>query len=310
MLGYSNSSNVVQRLKQLGVEYKRGKIVSLFEQEILDFLKTCTANVICGDRKILGNKELDIYLPDHKLAIECNGSYWHSEKQGKDSKYHLSKTEQCLVQGIQLIHIWEHDWIQQQELITSRIKAKLGLNATIYARCTEIRHVDSNEVKLFLIKNHIQGYCVSSENYGLYHDNILIALMTFSKPRFTKIYDWELIRYCSKQGIHVVGGAGKLFKYFAKTHNPKSVISYSDRMWNTGGMYKQLGFEHNHSSKPAYYYTVDYKLFENRVSYQKHKLKDKLETFDPNLTEWQNMQANGYDRIWDCGNDVWVRTFK
>ena len=24
--------------------------------------------------------------------------------------------------------------------------------------------------------------------------------------------------------------------------------------------------------------------------------------FDPHLTEWQNMQLNGYDRIWDCGH--------
>jgi hypothetical protein len=30
-------------------------------------------------------------------------------------------------------------------------------------------------------------------------------------------------------------------------------------------------------------------------------LNEKLEVFDPSLTEWQNMQLNGYDRIWDCG---------
>jgi hypothetical protein len=31
-------------------------------------------------------------------------------------------------------------------------------------------------------------------------------------------------------------------------------------------------------------------------------LKEKLEKFDINLSEWQNMQINGYDRIWDCGH--------
>ena len=41
------------------------------------------------------------------------------------------------------------------------------------------------------------------------------------------------------------------------------------------------------------------------MKYQKHKLPKLLEAFDANLTEWQNMQNNGYDRIWDCGNDVW-----
>jgi hypothetical protein len=32
------------------------------------------------------------------------------------------------------------------------------------------------------------------------------------------------------------------------------------------------------------------------------RLKNKLNIFDPELTEWENMQLNNYDRIWDCGN--------
>jgi len=35
-------------------------------------------------------------------------------------------------------------------------------------------------------------------------------------------------------------------------------------------------------------------------------LSEKLELFDPALTEWENMQLNGYDRIWDCGNRVYT----
>jgi hypothetical protein len=34
-------------------------------------------------------------------------------------------------------------------------------------------------------------------------------------------------------------------------------------------------------------------------------LKDKLKDFDPVLSEWENMQMNGYDRIWDCGNFIY-----
>ena len=43
-----------------------------------------------------------------------------------------------------------------------------------------------------------------------------------------------------------------------------------------------------------------------RIKYQKHKLPRLLNNFDPDLTEWENMKNNGFDRIWDCGNDVWV----
>jgi len=30
-----------------------------------------------------------------------------------------------------------------------------------------------------------------------------------------------------------------------------------------------------------------------------------LTSFDEKLTEWENMQLNGYDRIWDCGNFIY-----
>ena len=36
-------------------------------------------------------KEMDIYIPDLKIGIEMNGLYYHSEKNGKDSQYHLNK---------------------------------------------------------------------------------------------------------------------------------------------------------------------------------------------------------------------------
>jgi len=40
----------------------------------------------------------------------------------------------------------------------------------------------------------------------------------------------------------------------------------------------------------------------NRMNFQKHKLKNKIQNFNEELTEYENMLNNGYDRIWDCGN--------
>ena len=33
------------------------------------------------------------------------------------------------------------------------------------------------------------------------------------------------------------------------------------------------------------------------MRYQKHL----IENAQPELSEWENMQLRGYDRIWDCG---------
>jgi hypothetical protein len=38
------------------------------------------------------------------------------------------------------------------------------------------------------------------------------------------------------------------------------------------------------------------------MNYQKQLLDNKLQYFDNNLTEWENMQLNNYDRILDCGS--------
>lgn len=294
---------IYTRLREYDVE----KYGSAFEMNIISFIKTITDScVVQNTRKIIAPHEIDIYLPGNKIAIECNGSYWHSELQGRGREYHVHKTNACKEQGIQLIHIWGHDWIQKCELIKSRIKAKLGKNARIYARKCAVQLVDSCVMTDFLNKNHIQGNCPASVRYGLFYQDELVAVMTFGKSRYKKDIEFELLRYCSKQGINVTGGASKLFKKFTREYDPESVISYSDRMWNTGTLYEQLGFEYSHSSPPSYSYTMNYLDFENRVAYQKHKLKDKLENYNPDLTEWKNMKIHGFDRLWDSGNDVWV----
>lgn len=133
--------------------------------------------------------------------------------------------------------------------------------------------------------------------------------MSFSKPRFSNKYEYELIRFCSKLNYHVIGAAGKLLKYFEKTYQPKSIVSYAYRRWSTSDIYKILKFEKVNESKPNYWYWKDqFKLF-NRIEFQKHKLKNVLEKFDENLSEYENMKNNGYFRIFDCGNLVFVKTY-
>ncbi|AOT25839.1 putative Hef-like homing endonuclease [Campylobacter phage vB_CjeM_Los1] len=274
---------------------------SSFEKEISELLTNYNKN----DRNILDGKELDFYLPEYNLAIECNGDYWHSESNGKDKNYHLNKTNKCLERGIQLLHIFESSWIEKKDIWTSIINNKLGKSKKIMARKCILKEVPKTEEKEFLDENHLQGFTGSIVCYGLYFNDELVCLMSFGKPRFTDKYDWELIRLCTKMGMNVIGGASKLINHFHK-NNPGSLISYSDRLYSDGSIYLKLGFTFSHYSKPGYYY------FKNGIKYSrqqfmKHKLKDKLEKFDPNLTESENMSINGYSKIWDCGQGVWVK---
>jgi hypothetical protein len=129
--------------------------------------------------------------------------------------------------------------------------------------------------------------------------------MTFGKPRFTSRFDWELLRFASRVGCTVAGGASRLFKSF-RNNSPGTIISYADRQYGGGDVYPRLGFTKAKSTPPSYHYTLDYRTFYHRSTFQKHKLPKLLEDFCPIETEWENMSRHGWDRIWDCGTNVYI----
>jgi len=278
---------------------------SQFEVELSEFLKSHSVDFDQNNRSLITPLELDFYIPELSLAIECSGLYWHSELSlGKDSKYHYDKFQKCKQIGITLITIFEDDWNFNQSIVKSRLEHILGVKSKqkIYARNCAVMTVDYSDIKDFVKAHHLQGTIKSTINLGLKFNDELVAVMTFGKSRYNKQYEYEILRFCTKGSV--VGAGGKLFSYFLNTFNPESVISYSDNCWGLGNMYKELGFELK-SETIGYHYT-DYKKRYNRIGFQKHKLV--MEGEDANLTEWQIMQNRGFDRIWDCGQSLWIHT--
>ena len=285
----------------------RDKYESSFELELKKLLDSVCVRYEQNKLKILDNEyQLDLYLPDHNIALECNGLYWHTELGGlKDKYYHLTKTIKCEEKGIHLIHIWEHLWNQKKEIYWSIIGSHLGMNEKIFARKCKIVKISDKIAKEFYDKNHIQGSTGSSVHIGLEYDDMIVSVMSFGKSRFNKNYEYEMTRYCCAIGKNVVGGASKIFDYFVNVFKPNSIVSYSDRSIFKGKMYEKIGFKFIGYSEPNYWYTRDYETCYSRIKFQKHKLSKILESFDPDLTEWENMKNNNWDRYWDCGNGVW-----
>jgi hypothetical protein len=278
--------------------------VSQSENKVLTFIEKLGLCVESGTRKVISPLELDIYIPSHKIAIEYNDLYWHSEKF-TDDNYHLNKTLECEKQGIQLIHIFEDEWVYKKDIVKSRLQNLLGLTPNkIYGRKTLVKEVTSKESKVFLDENHIQGNVNSKIKLGLYHDNKLVSLMTFGGLRksmglVSEDNVYELLRFTNKLDTTVIGGADKLLKYFIKTYNPKKIISYADRRWSQGDLYYKLGFTFIHNSLPNYYYVIGGKR-EYRFKYRKSELVK--EGYDTNKTERQIMIDRNIYRVYDCGN--------
>jgi very-short-patch-repair endonuclease len=257
-----------------------------------------------GNRKILGGKEIDFYIKDLKIGIETNGLYWHSDKF-KYPNYHIEKTEFASEKGVKLIQILEDEIRETPKLVESRLSSIFGMNERkIYARKCEVREVDKKELLDFVKKNHMQGNAGCEVSIGLYHNDILVSIMTFGSLRKSlgskhRENHWELIRFCNRHNMTVIGGASKLLKHFIKIHNPSEIISYCDRRWSDGKFYEKLGFELESKTRPNYYY-VKNGLRENRYKYRKDVLVS--QGFDTQKSEKEIMTERGFLRIYDCGS--------
>lgn len=274
------------------------------EEQLAGFLSTIT-NIQQHNKSIINPYEIDIYIPDKKLAIEYNGLYWHSELH-KDKYYHQQKTIDCAKKGIRLIHIFEDEWINNNDKIKDFLYNIINTNKeTIGARNTYIKQVDDSEYVEFVNRYHLKGSRGAEIKLGCYlnENNELLGIMSFGKPRFNNNYQYELVRLCWKSGIAVIGGTEKMFNYFVNKYDPYSVITYSDIAKFTGNVYTKIGFEPiqpNPITEPNYIWS-DGENTISRYQTQKHKLIEQgLGT--ENQTEDDIMHNRGFFKVYDSGN--------
>jgi hypothetical protein len=286
------------------------------EKTVLAYVKQYESNILENYKYTNTNKELDIYIPSKNIAIEYNGGLWHSfgssfpnniDQETEKRNNHFAKYKECLNLNINLLQINSHEWnnVNKQNIWKSIINNKLGNSNKIYARKCRIVELYNKQKNDFLNTNHLQGMDNSKIKLGLEYNGDIVSVMTFSKPRFNKNYQWELVRFCNKLNHNVIGGASKLLSHFKKSQNPKSLISYADLRYSNGNMYKKLGFVFKTYTPPSYVYTKGDKIL-SRFSSQKHRLAKILENFDENKTENQNMMDNSYRKLWDAGTMLFV----
>lgn len=270
-----------------------------------------------GKKNIIGNgQEVDIYIPEKKLAIEYNGLRWHSEGFGeKDKDYHLNKTQLLAEKGIRLIHVFEDEWIYRKEVVKTYLKKALSDFPEKGAAC-EIREISPKEKNEFLEKVHIQGGDEAEISLGSYCAEDLVAVMSFRMTDICGVV--ELSRFSTTPDFQSIGIADELLFFYENKYKPVEIVSYADKRWSDGGVFKSLGFEKIHDTAPDYWYfkTSGIKSDKNwrcrfhREAFARHTLEKRFgKTFPKELTEWQIMQSEGWDRIWDCGNILFSKKY-
>jgi hypothetical protein len=280
---------------------------SFFESSICDFIKENYDGEVKDKCRDFKKYEIDVYLPELSIGFECNGLWWHSERY-KENSYHKSKNDFFKEKGIQIIHIWEDDWKFKKEIIKSRVLNIVSkTNERIWGRKCEIREVNSNVYRKFVDKNHLQGHAPAKYKLGLYYNDNLVSVMSFSKLRRNLGYKtnpdnhYELLRFCSSKNTTIVGGSSKLLKYFIREYKPTKIISYASKDWSVGNLYNKLGFIEIKETVPNYFYFhKDEGLRINRFNFRKDVLVK--EGYDKDKSEHQIMNDRKYYRVYDTGS--------
>lgn len=124
-----SSKKIMSKAIKTSLSYNR------CEQEIKDYIKNLDPDIriISNTKDLLVNPntncrlELDIYLPDYNLAIECMGTYFHDynifpEKEKRDKlKFSL-----CKDKGIELIQIWTNKINEGKQILKDRVSHSSG----------------------------------------------------------------------------------------------------------------------------------------------------------------------------------------
>ena len=269
------------------------------------------------NRTVIAPFEIDFWFPEFKIGIEINDVASHNSDMPfmeggvpKPSNYHQEKAKKAVDANIRLIHLYE--WELYDDKVMSFIKELFNADSqTIPARKTELKEISKKVANSFLDKYHLQGRCNGNDiNVGLFHNNDLVSVMTFGKPRYSSDYQWELLRYCSS--CRVVGGASKMFKYFiSKCNKGDKILSFQDMDKFAGNLYDKLGFEYDGYTKPSYVWVRRDNIFDRYSWYViLHKGVDNVlgTSYGKGANNIELMKKEGYVRVYNSGMRKYVYT--
>lgn len=119
--------------KELSPEHLREKGTSFAEKSLVKYIKEIyNKDIKTNVYGVITPYELDILLPDINMAIEFNGTYFHSDNfmltnhKKTSYNYHLNKFEMCAERNIQLLFVWEDDWEDYRDEIEKALISSIN----------------------------------------------------------------------------------------------------------------------------------------------------------------------------------------
>jgi very-short-patch-repair endonuclease len=238
---------------------------------------------------------IDFYIPEHRLAIEFNGDFWHSEGNRHITKtYHKERTEACAAQGIQLIHVFASEWEGNKERIAAYILAKVQPpKIKLHARqlCLVTNPPAAQE---FFNNNHIQGWTAGTVYALVDKQEVIQSAVIIGRHHRTGMAN-VLRRFASRKDVRVRGALSRLSAAACAEHG--SLISWVDLRWATPAGYLAAGWKAEEKLAPDYWYWDD----RARKRIPKQSRKKSVAGTPTDVTEWEHARAQRLWKVYDCG---------
>jgi hypothetical protein len=295
-------------IKRHGIEYESNIRISEFENKIEKFLQENEIHYQKNIRTVISPYEIDFYLPEYNLGIECNGDYWHSDKF-KSTKYHYNKWALSVKNKVRLIQVSESDYNTKTDIFHNMILSIIGKQPKgSGARLCHIEKISGKIAIPFLKTHHLQG-SVNGEHYGAFNKGKLIAVMTIGYTRGSKLTRRkELKRWVTDNKTHP-GLFSKTLAFVLQDKNITELVSFSMNDWFNGRVYEKTGFIKGKTHSPGYRYLWRGRLV-HASNFTKAEIRKKFKEAESMLnegaTEKQIMDSLNVLRVWDAGKTEWI----
>lgn len=291
---------------------------SVYEHEIMKEYPNFTERHFRPD--FMEGKEIDLYDPVARVGLEFHGIWAHSDRRHKGAWAHKKKADMAEKAGIQLIQLYESEWVQRKECVMDKLDAIFHRNMLrIPARKLKVKILltekEHEMACRFMDENHIQGHSSFQWGVALMDSEGPVAVCTFrygtgyaagGHVENTGRY-WELNRYATRLHTAVQGGLSRcISKFWGEHPDVSEVFSFADRRWTctTRSAYASSGFVEVDMQEPNYQYTnLDPKApLRNKQFMRKSNIRKRSpEVYSDSKTELEMAHELGFYRIYDAG---------
>ena len=200
------------------------------------------------------------------------------------------------------LNIWPHQL--GSPALSGMVLYRQGKCKRISARKLELREVSPFDARVFLEQSHLAGSVGASYRMGLWDADRLLSIITLGHSRFSKRYNYEVIRFASAPGYIVQGAASRLLTRARKDLSGK-IVCYSDNQLGDGKVYERSGMAFDGETGNGYFWEKDGKIIQ-RYQAQKHKLATILGDIDVSKSETVLMEEAGWRKVITPGNKRWI----